>query len=90
MPVDTISQELQYVLLLFVLFVLPRVLQRYRVPSAVTCVILGAAAGIGFGLFRGDAAVSLLSTLGIVSLFLFAGLDVEFPEPSQNLFLVDR
>ena len=86
MPIGSgaISQELQYVLLLFVLFVLPRVLQRYRLPSAVTCVGLGALAGIGFGIFGQDAAVSLLSTLGIVSLFLFAGLDVEFGELRRN------
>ncbi|HEX6315729.1 MAG TPA: cation:proton antiporter [Gemmatimonadaceae bacterium] len=81
---QSISEELNYVLLLFVLFVLPRALQRYRLPSAVTCVGLGAFAGIGFGLFHGDAAVNLLSTLGIVSLFLFAGLDVEFPELQRN------
>lgn len=71
-------------LLLFVLFVLPRALQRYRLPSAVTCVVLGAIASIGFGIFEHDAAVNLLSTLGIVSLFLFAGLDVEFPELRRN------
>jgi Kef-type K+ transport system membrane component KefB len=72
------------VLLLFVLFVLPRALQRYRLPSAVTCVALGAIASIGFGIFADDAAVTLLSTLGIVSLFLFAGLDVEFHELRKN------
>jgi Kef-type K+ transport system membrane component KefB len=82
---EGISQELQYVLLLFVLFVLPRVLQRYRLPSAVTCVVLGAIASIGLGLFAHDAAVNLLSTLGIVSLFLFAGLDVEFHELRRNV-----
>jgi Kef-type K+ transport system membrane component KefB len=82
--VSAISDELQYVMLLFVLFVLPRVLQRYRLPSAVTCVALGAAANMGFGLFGHDAAVNLLSTFGIVSLFLFAGLDVEFVELREN------
>ena len=84
-PAEAISEELQYVVLLFVLFVLPRVLQRYRLPSAVTCVVLGAMASIGFGLFQRDAAVNLLSTLGIVSLFLFAGLDVEFHELRRNV-----
>ena len=79
-----ISQEFQYVLLLFVLFVLPRALQRYRLPSAITCVALGAVASIAFGLFQHDPAVNLLSTLGIVSLFLFAGLDVEFHELYRN------
>lgn len=81
---DGISDELQYVLLLFILFVLPRVLQRFRLPSAITCVALGAAAGMGLGIFQQDAAVDLLSTLGIVSLFLFAGLDVNFGELRRN------
>jgi Kef-type K+ transport system membrane component KefB len=59
---------------------LPRILQRYRLPAAVTSVALGAAAGIGLGLFGQDATISLLATLGIVSLFLFAGLEVNFRE----------
>ena len=74
------SPELSYILLLFALFVVPRFLQRYRLPSAVTSIALGALAGMGFGLFRQDATVDLLATLGIVALFLFAGLDVEFGE----------
>jgi Kef-type K+ transport system membrane component KefB len=85
-----ISQDVQYVLLLFVLFVLPRALQRYRLPSAITCVGLGALASIGFGLFPHDAVVNLLSTLGIVSLFLFAGLDVEFDELRRNAAILSQ
>jgi Kef-type K+ transport system membrane component KefB len=72
--------ELSYILLLFGLFVLPRFLQRYRIPSAITSLALGAALGMGFGLFVHDPAVELLSTFGIVSLFLFAGLDAEVDE----------
>lgn len=72
--------ELDYVLLLFALFVVPRILQRYGMPTAITSVALGALAGVVFGLFAGDATVQLLSTFGIVSLFLFAGLEVDFPE----------
>jgi len=81
---ELVSKEFQYVLLLFVLFVLPRALQRFRLPAAISCVGLGALAGIGLGMFREDAAVNLLSTFGIVSLFLFAGLDVEFSELRRN------
>jgi Kef-type K+ transport system membrane component KefB len=72
--------ELDYVILLFALFVVPRMLQRYRLPAAVTSVGLGLAAGAGLGLFHGDATVSLLATLGIVALFLFAGLEVDYVE----------
>lgn len=75
-----VSHELSYILLLFGLFVLPRFLQRYRIPSAITSLGLGAALGMGFGLFRHDSTVELLSTFGIVSLFLFAGLDAEVDE----------
>jgi len=79
-----VSTELSYVLLLFGLFVLPRFLQRYRIPSAITSLALGAALGLGFGLFRHDPTVELLSTFGIVSLFLFAGLDAELDELRQE------
>jgi Kef-type K+ transport system membrane component KefB len=75
-----LARELDYVLLLFALFVVPRVLQRYRLPGAVTSVGLGILAGLGLGLFRDDPTIHLLATLGIVALFLFAGLDVEFRE----------
>jgi Kef-type K+ transport system membrane component KefB len=75
--VNILSPEAAYVALLFVLFVVPRVLQRYRIPSAVTALAFGVIAGVGLSLFQGDGTVALLSTLGIVSLFLFAGLDVD-------------
>lgn len=72
--------ELSYILLLFGLFVLPRFLQRYRIPSAITSLGLGAVLGMGFGAFVHDPTVELLSVFGIVSLFLFAGLDAEVDE----------
>ena len=70
--------ELGYVVLLFGLFVVPKVLQRWRLPSAITAFALGAAGGIGAGLFQHDNTLHLLSTFGISALFLFAGLEVDF------------
>lgn len=75
-----ISGELSYILLLFGLFVVPRFLQRYGIPAAITSLALGAVLGMGFGLFVHDPTVELLSTFGIVALFLFAGLDAEVHE----------
>jgi Kef-type K+ transport system membrane component KefB len=72
-----IPSEVTYVALLFGLFVVPRLLQRARIPAAITSLALGMAAGPGLGLFLHDPTIGLLSTLGIVSLFLFAGLDVD-------------
>lgn len=72
-----IPVELTYILLLFALFVVPRALQRLGVPTALTSLALGVLAGMGLGQFRGDPTIQLLSTFGIVSLFLLAGLEVD-------------
>lgn len=72
----TLSPEARYLLLVVGLFVLPRVLQRFRLPSAISCVGLGALMGMGFHLFDGDPTVGVMATFGIVALFLFAGLEV--------------
>ncbi|MGE5175271.1 MAG: cation:proton antiporter [Hyphomicrobiales bacterium] len=71
------SPELVYVLLVFALFVVPKVLLRFRIPAAVTELGLGAAAGLGLGMFHGDATISLLASFGIIALFLLAGLEVD-------------
>jgi Kef-type K+ transport system membrane component KefB len=83
-PLSPDYPEVAYVLLLFGLFVVPRMLQRYRIPAAITSLLLGALAGPVFGLFLHDRTIELLSTLGIVSLFLFAGLDVEVDELKEE------
>lgn len=74
------SEELLYIVLLLVLFVVPRMIQRFGIPTAITNLGLGAAAGMGYGMFADNATVHLLSNFGIVALFLLAGLEVDFKE----------
>ena len=75
-----VSQEIVYVLLLLGLFVVPRVLQRYSIPRAITALGMGALIGALAPALVDDPTVTLFSTLGIVSLFLFAGLEVDTHE----------
>jgi Kef-type K+ transport system membrane component KefB len=77
-------EEVQYLLVVVGLFLVPGVLQRFRIPGPITCVALGLALGTGFGLFHNDTTLPMLGTLGIVTLFLFAGLDVDFSELRQG------
>ncbi len=44
---EATSPEVRYLILVVGLFVLPRALQRWRVPSAVSCLGLGASLGSG-------------------------------------------
>ena len=81
---DTVPRELSFIALLFALFIVPKALQRYRIPSAITALVMGAVAS-GFGLFTDNPTLHLLATLGIVALFLFAGLEIDGPELRRNL-----
>lgn len=71
------SQELIYLTLIIGLLVVPRALQRFKLPAPITCLLLGVGAMLAWGERTHDPVVVLLSTLGISSLFLFAGLEVD-------------
>jgi Kef-type K+ transport system membrane component KefB len=79
------SQELVYLLLIFGLLVIPRALQRLKIPAPITCLLLGIGAMLAWGDRTHDPVVTLLSALGISSLFLFAGLEVELQALRRGL-----
>src|SRR3546814_17242630 len=74
------NRELIYLLLIFGLLVIPRALQRFKIPAPITCLVFGIGAMLAWGVKTHDPVVTLLSTLGISSLFLFAGLEVDLRE----------
>ena len=82
MPV--IPHEVAYLLLIFGLMVIPRVVQRFRIPAPLSSFGLGMVAAVALGTFSHDATVALLATLGISSLFLFAGLEVDLNDLKQG------
>jgi Kef-type K+ transport system membrane component KefB len=79
-----IPGQVAFIGLLFALFLLPKMLQRFRIPGAITALLMGFAASL-LGLFGNDVTLRLFSTLGIVSLFLFAGLEIDGPELRRNV-----
>lgn len=70
------TRELATLLLIFGLLVVPRALQRFRIPAPVTSLVAGVAAVFALGDATHDRVITLLATIGISSLFLFAGLEV--------------
>ncbi len=79
------NHEAQYLILAVGLFLVPRLLQRYRIPTAISCLALGGVLGMGFGLLQDDATIVTFALLGIVALFLFAGLEADFAELRPEL-----
>lgn len=75
-----LSSELLYLGLILGLLVLPRALQRFRIPAPLTCLAFGVLATFVAAEFSHDNTIALLSVLGISSLFLFAGLEIDLTE----------
>ena len=73
----SLTSDLAYLGLIFALIVIPRALQRFRLPAPLSSLALGMAATLLLGPGYHDATLVLLATLGISSLFLFAGLEVD-------------
>jgi Kef-type K+ transport system membrane component KefB len=74
-----VSSELAYIGLIFGLLVAPRALQRFMIPAPLSCFALGMVAVRMLPAGHEDSTLSLLATLGISSLFLFAGLEIDLP-----------
>ena len=62
------NHEIVYLVLIFALLVIPRALQRWKLPAPLTCLAFGIGAMLLFGNRTEDQVVALLATLGISSL----------------------
>lgn len=80
-----LTGNIAYLGLIFALIVIPRALQRFRLPAALSSFGLGMVAVTLVAGALHDATLALLSTLGISSLFLFAGLDVDIESLVRGL-----
>jgi len=72
-----LTSNIAYLALIFGLIVIPRAMQRFRLPAPLSSFGLGMVATWLLGAGYHDATLILLATLGISSLFLFAGLEVD-------------
>ena len=65
------------------LLVVPRALQRFRIPSQLTCFLFGVF--IFYQPIVQDRVIAVLATFGIASLFLLAGVEVDLVEIRRQL-----
>lgn len=79
-----VTNEIAFLALIVGLMLVPRALQRLRLPAPLTSFALGMAATALLAGFSQDATLSLLATLGISSLFLFAGLEIDTDDLSRG------
>lgn len=70
---------------IFGLLVVPRALQRFRLPAPLTCFVLGILVAIFGRQLIDDKVATAVSTFGIASLFLLAGLEVDLVELEHQI-----
>lgn len=81
--------ELWFLCIFSGVIIIPRLLLRYKIPLPLTAFLLGLLpAALGYQL-TGDYVIGekywgLMATLGITSLFLYAGLEVDLPALSKE------
>lgn len=80
-----LTGNIAYLGLIFSLIVIPRALQRFYLPAPLLSFGLGMLAAHLISGARNDPTLALLSTLGISSLFLFSGLDVDVDDLRRGL-----
>lgn len=73
-------QPLTYLGLLLGILVVPKALQRFRIPGPITCLFFGIGISLWGGDYQHNQTLTLLSVFGIASLFLFAGLEVSLSD----------
>jgi Kef-type K+ transport system membrane component KefB len=79
------TQSLIYLATIFGLLVIPRALQRFRLPAPLTCFAFGIIVSLISKSVGQDRVMAVVATLGIASLFLLAGLEVDLIEIRKQL-----
>jgi len=79
------ATTLTYLIMIFGLLVVPRALQRFRLPAPLTCFVLGIVVAIYSKRMVSDRVGAVVATFGIASLFLLAGLEVDLAEIRRQL-----
>lgn len=78
------SQDLQYLAIFSLVLILPKIIARFQIPSGITALGIGLVAGSFNPEIEKDQLFRFLSQIGITSLFVFAGLEVDFKELKRD------
>ena len=80
----SLSHDLKYLVIFSLVLILPKLLVQFRIPSGITALLIGVIfAGFDPGLST-DQLFRFLAQIGITSLFVFSGLEVNFDEIRED------
>lgn len=77
--------EIEYIVLIVMLFVIPRLLNTFGLPVSLGAFFMGILSSVYFQIIKADNVITVFSTLGISALFLYAGLELNFSDLRKNI-----
>lgn len=84
MPQLSITNDLEYLAVFALVLILPKIFLRLKIPSGITALLLGVAVVYIDPALPKDQLFRFLAQIGITSLFVFSGLEVDFEELKQD------
>lgn len=85
-----ISSEYQYLIALSSVLIIPKLLLRFRIPSGISALILGCLCANFLGWFKDSQLILTLARLGITSLFLFAGMEINLSDLRKEIIPLSK
>ena len=84
------TSEVRNLLLFAVVLLVPKILLRYRIPVGLSALGIGIITSLSTDWFQNDELLLMLSRLGITSLFLFAGMEVDTEDLKKNASAISK
>lgn len=81
---EIFTTDLEYLAIFSLVLILPKIIQRLKIPSGITALCIGIGISILDPALKNDQLFRFLSQIGITSLFLFAGLEVDYDELKED------
>ena len=76
---------MNFLLLMTILFIVPKLFQKFRIPSATTEILLGISLGIiAQDFFYEMEFIDVLASLGIISFFIYSGIEIDMRFINRN------
>lgn len=80
----SLTKDLEYLLIFSTVLLLPKILLKFKVPSGITALSIGILFGYLDTSISSDQLFRFLAQIGITSLFVFSGLEVNFDEFKED------
>lgn len=80
----SLTHDLEYLALFALVLIFPKFLLRFKIPAGITALLIGTIAATLDPSISENQLFRFLSQIGITSLFVFAGLEVDFKELKED------